>query len=386
VGAVGEKFERGGRSLDALQGGARHHPGRQVLKHLEADALGHVIERLLHQRRIVRRRHQRRREYAGRSIDTNRFDAARRDEAQRVGEPQLVEKITGGAIGPRLAEKAAGIARRVDLRVVELPTDDADERAERRRHRQELDLASGFLGVVVERRLHAVDVEIAEADLVVVILDRAGPVADHVDGRVLRPKLALAGVLHLFQGNAGVGLRAGQGGNIIERAEAGDRGAHIAAVEQVGAADRLSLGVERGVRLLAVERRRRIGGKKIGIARDEIIVALAAVDVGVEGEVARARVDQRAALGAPVDRGGGAEDLRLPAARRRQEGNAVVGRLHDAADRLRAVAQRVRAAKDLHLLNRQRIERYPMVLAQIGNVQGADAVLLHAHAEIVEAA
>ena len=76
----------------------------------------------------------------------------------------------------------------------------------------------------------------------------------------------------------------------------------------------------------------------------------------------------------------------MPAARRCREGNAVVGRFHDAPDRLRAVAQRVRAAKDLDLLNRQRIERHPMVLAQVGNVHGADAVLLHAHAEIVEAA
>src|SRR5262249_41833628 len=121
VGAVGEELERGGRALDALHRGASHNPGRQVLEHLEADALGHVIERLLHQRRIVRRRHQRCREYAGRSVDTNGFDAARRDEAQVVGEPQLVEKITGGPFGARLAEKAAGIARRVDLLVLELP-------------------------------------------------------------------------------------------------------------------------------------------------------------------------------------------------------------------------------------------------------------------------
>ena len=113
---------------------------------------------------------------------------------------------------------------------------------------------------------------------------------------------------------------------MIERAEAGDRGAHIAAVEQVGAADRLALGVERGVRLLAVEGGRGVGGEKIGIARDEIIVAATPVDVGVEGEVARAGVEERAAFGAPVDRGGGALDLRLPATRRRREGNAVVGR------------------------------------------------------------
>src|SRR5262249_58936625 len=116
------------------------------------------------------------------------------EEAQRVGKPQLDEKIPGGLIGRRLAEKAAGIARRVDLLVLELPAHDADELAERRRYRHELNFAPGFLGVVVERRLDAVDAGIAEAELVVVILDRAGPGADHVDGRGLRPKLAPAGV------------------------------------------------------------------------------------------------------------------------------------------------------------------------------------------------
>jgi hypothetical protein len=79
----------------------------------------------------------------------------------------------------------------------------------------------------------------------VVIIDRAGPEADDVDGRGLRPKLAFAGVLDLLERDAPVGGRAFHRGNMIERAEAGDRGAHIAAVEQVRAADRLSLGVER---------------------------------------------------------------------------------------------------------------------------------------------
>src|SRR5262249_56642711 len=105
------------------------------------------------------------------------FAGAGEDEERCGGEGEMVDKTPGGPVGPRLAEKAAGIARRVYLLVVELPAHDADERAERRCHRQELDLAPGFLGVIVERRLHAVDVEIAEADLVVVILDRAGPVA-----------------------------------------------------------------------------------------------------------------------------------------------------------------------------------------------------------------
>src|SRR5262249_9827573 len=139
-------------------------------------------------------------------------------------------------------------------------------------------------------------------------------------------------------------------------------------------------------RLLAVERRRRVGGEKIGIARNEIVAGVTAVDVGVERKVARARVEQRAAFEAPVDRGRGAQDLRLPAAQWRRERNTVVGRLHHAADRLRAVAQRFRAAIDRDLLNGQRIDRHAVVLAQVGNVERADAVLLYAYAKIIEPA
>ena len=44
------------------------------------------------------------------------------------------------------------------------------------------------------------------------------------------------------------------------------------------------------------------------------------------------------------------------------------------------------AAIDLDLLDRQRIDRNTVILSEIGDVHGADAVLLHADAEIVEAA
>jgi hypothetical protein len=240
--------------------------------------------------------------------------------------------------------------------------------------------------VIIERRLHAVDAVIAESNLVMVILDRASPIADDIDDRAFRPEFAFAGVSDLLQRDAGVARRAVHGGNVIKRAEARDRGTHKAAIEEVGAADRLSFRMERGVRLLAVERWRRIGRKEIRIARDEIIVPATPIDIGVEREVARAGIEQRAAFGAAVDRCRGALELRLPAARRRGEGNAIVGRFHDPADRLRAVAQRLWAAKDLDLLDRQRIERHPVILAVVGNVQGTDAVLLHPHAEIVEPA
>ena len=89
----------------------------------------------------------------------------------------------------------------------------------------------------------------------------------------------------------------------------GDGGADIAAVEQV--ASRRPPGPRHGagIRLLAVEGRRRIGREQIGIARDEVVAAVAPVDVGMEREIARAGVEQRAAFDAAVDRGGGAQEL-----------------------------------------------------------------------------
>ena len=113
---------------------------------------------------------------------------------------------------------------------------------------------------------------------------------------------------------------------------------------------------------------------------------MAAVEVGMHGEIAGAGIEQGAAFETAVDRGRGALELGLPAAHRRGEGNAVVGGLHHAADRLRAVAQRLRAAEDLDLLDRERIDRHAVILAEIGDVHRADAVLLHADAEIVEPA
>ena len=182
------------------------------------------------------------------------------------------------------------------------------------------------------------------------------------------------------------GLRSLQRRDAIDAGEAGDRRPDIAAVEQVGAAHRLAFRVQPRVRLLAVEPRRRVGRKQIGIARDEIVAGAAAVEVGVERGIARAGVEQGAAFETAVDRGGGALELGLPAAGRRGEGNAVVGGLHDAAHGLRAEAQRLRTAVDLDLLDRQRIDRHRVILAVVGHVHGADAVLLHADAEVVEAA
>jgi hypothetical protein len=97
--AVGEELERGGSALDPLYRRARLHPGQQVLDQLEADARGREAERLQRQCRIVRRRDERRRKYAGRAVDAHVFDASRKQRAQRVGEPQLVDDVGGAAVG-----------------------------------------------------------------------------------------------------------------------------------------------------------------------------------------------------------------------------------------------------------------------------------------------
>jgi hypothetical protein len=74
--------------------------------------------------------------------------------------------------------------------------------------------------MVVERRADAVEPRRIEAELVVVVLDRAEPEAHHVDSGGLRAKLALAGDLGLLEIDAAVGLRSFQGGNMVDAGEA----------------------------------------------------------------------------------------------------------------------------------------------------------------------
>ena len=225
---------------------------------------------------------------------------------------------------------------------------------------------------------------VVESQLVVLVFDRAEPEAHDIDGGRLRTKLAFAGDLGLLEVDPPVVLGPFERGDAIEAGEARDRRADITAVEQVGTAHRLPLGMQAGVRLLAVERGRGVGREKIGIARNEIVAGMSAVEVGMHGEIAGAGVEQGAAFETAVDRSGGAQDLGLPAAYRRGEGNAVVGGLYHAADRLRAVAQRLRPAEDLDLLDRERIDGHAVILAEVGDVHRADAVLLHPDAEIIE--
>jgi hypothetical protein len=114
-----------------------------------------------------------RRKNAGRSVETNPLDATGQQRAQRVAQPQLVEEIGRAPVGPGGAEQAAGIARGVDLLVIELRADRADQGAERRDQRHELDFGLGLLGVIVERRANAILARFVKSQLVVLVFDRA---------------------------------------------------------------------------------------------------------------------------------------------------------------------------------------------------------------------
>ena len=165
----------------------------------------------------------------------------------------------------------------------------------------------------------------------------------------------------------------------------------------------------RRVRLPSVERQRLVARRQIGIARDAVVVGAAAERIGMEGEVARAGIEDDGAVEAVVDGGAGAAHLvlqawpghgggptafmgipigsRLGLRRAGQRiGDPVVGGVDDAADRLRAPAQRRRSAHDLDPLGRQRVDRHGVVLAQLRHAARADAVLLDAHAIGIEAA
>ena len=125
-----------------------------------------------------------------------------------------------------------------------------------------------------------------------------------------------------------------------------------------------------------------VRAEQIGIARDAVVVGLAAEGIGVDGEIAAGGIEQRGAVEAVVDGRSrrrasrsstqpdglrwapaalvisavGAGRPRVAAGRKRI-GDAVVGRAHHAADRLRAVAQGGRSADHLDLVGGQRIDR-----------------------------
>ena len=195
----------------------------------------------------------------------------------------------------------------------------------------------------------------------------------------------------------------------IEACDPRHRDADKSVLEDVGAADRLTVRTVRRVRLPPVERQRLVARRQIRIARDAVVVGVPAERVGMEGEVAGTGIEDDGAIEAAVDTGEGAAHLVLQAwsshrgrtgglhghsvaARLRLRragqriGDPVVGRVDDAADRLRAPAQRSRTAHHLDPFRCQRIDRDRVILAQLRHAACADAVLLDPHAIGIEAA
>src|SRR6266851_357135 len=116
------------------------------------------------------------------------------------------------------------------------------------------------------------------------------------------------------------------------------------------------------------------------IARNPVVVGASTERIRMYGEVTSPGVEQDRAIEAVVNGCRSASELETDAALRYRVGNSIVGRIDDAADRLRTPSQRRRTAYHLDLIGRQRIDRYEMILAQIRRAVGADAVLLNANA------
>ena len=198
-------------------------------------------------------------------------------------------------------------------------------------------------------------------------------------------------------------------GHAIEARVARHRDADKPLLEDVGAADRLSVRAHRRIRLPPVERQRLVARRQIRIARDAVVVVSPAERVGMKGKIAGGGVEDDGAVEAVVDCGAGAAHLVFQARsghggradrlyghaiaarlRLRRAGQRirypVVGRVDHAADRLRAPAQGRRAAHHLDPFGRQRIERHGVIFAELRHAARADAVLLDAHAVGIETA
>ena len=169
--------------------------------------------------------------------------------------------------------------------------------------RRHLHLDAAFLLLVGKGLPHAERRRIGgvgEADLVVLVVGGAGPEPDRIDRRRIRPVFALGGEFGLMRVDAGLVIGAVDAGNAIERVVLRDRGADEAAMEDVGAADRRAVGLRRRIRLPAVDRPGLV--EQIGIARNAVIAGLAAIGVGMNGEIAAAGIEQDAAFDAAIDR------------------------------------------------------------------------------------
>ncbi len=310
---------------------------------------------------------------------------------KRLGEAELVEQESGddgGAVG---IEQAAFGARRGQPLVHALHAERRRQRGEAQIERHELDFDAALLLLVGEGLLDAVEAAFV-GKLVVFVVGVSEPEPDRLDAAGLHAVFAAARDLGLVHVDAGVGLGRFEPRHAIEAREARHRDADKSLVEDVGAADRLSVGAHRRIRLPAVERQRLVARRQIRVTRNAVVVGAPSGGVGVEGEVARAGVEDDRAVEAVVDCGAGAAHLVFQARCRRHAGgnglgrksvrlrlrqagqgirDSVVAGVDHAADRLRTPAQRRRSSHHFNSLGRQRVQRHGMVLAELRHAAGS---------------
>src|SRR4051812_9970435 len=87
--------------------------------------------------------------------------------------------------------------------------------------------------------------------------------------------------------------------DMVERVVLRDRSADEAAVEDIRAADRATVHLRGRIRLAAAER---FGGiEQVWIARNAVVAAGAAIRVGVDGDISRARIQTNRSFASAVD-------------------------------------------------------------------------------------
>jgi hypothetical protein len=219
-----------------------------------------------------------------------------------VVEAKLVEHEAGDGRRAVGIEQTAFDAGRVQPLVQALHAHRRRQRGESQLERLKLQFDAAFLLLVGEGLLHAVEAAFVR-ELVVLVVGVSEPEPDRLDAVRLRAVFAAARDLRLVHIDAGVGLCRFQAWYAIEARHPRHRDADKAAVEDVGAADRLAVGAVRRIRLPPVERQRLIARRQVGIARDAVVIGAATECIGMEREVAGAGVEHDRAFEPVVDRG-----------------------------------------------------------------------------------
>ena len=185
----------------------------------------------------------------------------------------------------------------------------------------ELRLHAPFLFLVGEGLLDTVTGRvgvIGKTEFVVFVVGHATPEADRVDHRTGRTPFAFAHQLGLMRVDPGVVVFAIDSGNVIKRIVLCEREAEKALIKNIRGAHRRPVAARRRIGLVAIEiaglcrigRFRRIRRRQIGITWDAIVLRCAAEGIGMKGKVSAARIEQRRAVKAAVDRCPGATELR----------------------------------------------------------------------------